>query len=95
LLGSWQRVVHQGAGQKLSTGLIVSHFFVEGLPDALGQPTLHLGIHEVRVQDAPTVINGHIGEDVHLAGFGIDLDYCYVSTGRERGARWGKVAPGC
>jgi hypothetical protein len=63
-------------------------------PDALGQPTLHLSIDEVAVQDVSAVIYDHIAEDLDLAGLGIDLNYCYVGTGRERGVWWGEVASG-
>src|SRR5262249_49407719 len=44
VVGSWQAIVHQRAGAELAALRVINRVFVEGLADALNQPTVHLAL---------------------------------------------------
>ena len=67
-------IVHPGAGQQLTVG-IVAHLFVERPADALHSAALHLTFDRQRVDGAADVLHNRQIEQVDIAGFFIDLDF--------------------
>src|SRR4029077_7784406 len=62
-----ERRVHQGAH------LVVHDLLIERLRDALGESTVHLSVHDERVDHMPDVVDTHIGADLYLPGFRVDF----------------------
>jgi len=49
-------VIHQRAGQELPI-LIVDHFLKQRLRQALGNATVHLSIHDERIDDVAAIVH--------------------------------------
>ena len=58
--------------------------FVQSLRDALGEPAVHLPLHDQRVDHVPDVVDAHIGANPHLPGFGVDFRRAQMRAVRER-----------
>src|SRR6266567_3272767 len=53
--GIWQGVVHQRTAQELAI-LIIKHFFVQSLTDALRQPAMELVIDQTMIEHASAIV---------------------------------------
>ena len=69
-----QTIVHQRSRDQL-TVIVIGNPFQQDLSDSLRYPAMDLTMHDERVDDGSDVVDGAIGNDVHLSGLGIDLDF--------------------
>jgi hypothetical protein len=61
LVGPWQRVVHEGAGEELPR-LVVGDLLGEPAPHPLGDPAMDLPVHEHGVDHTAAVVGDHVAE---------------------------------
>src|SRR5262245_58609169 len=74
-----QHIVHQRSRNQL-TVIVIGNPFQQDLPDSLCYPTVNLTMHDERIDNGSNVVNGAIGNDVHLSGVRIDLDFAHVTA---------------
>src|ERR687887_105207 len=83
-------IVQQAARQRL-TLLAVYHALCEGLTDALRDAAEDLSFDQPRVDDAATVVHGHVTQDVDLPGLAAHLHHHGMRAKRDGGA-WQDIA---
>jgi len=59
---------------------IVADAFHQRLSDALRDPTMHLSGDQQRIDDGAEVVDAGIADNLHDAGFGLDLDFRDVAA---------------
>ncbi len=82
-----QQVIHKRAVEQLPV-LIVNQLLEEGITNPLSDSPLHLSIDQQRIDDAPSIMDGDILEDLDRIGLGINLDdHRVCPAGRSAGRR--------
>ena len=72
-----QTIIHQRSRDQL-TVIVIGNPFQQDLSNSLRDPAMDLTVHDQRVDDGSHVVDGAIGNDVHLPGLGIDLDFAHM-----------------
>jgi hypothetical protein len=80
VVGARQAIVHQRAGAQLAALRVVDRVFVERLAYALDKATVHLALHDERVDDAPEIVGSGEIEQCDRPGISIDFDFGDVRT---------------
>src|SRR5258705_6993565 len=77
-------VVHQRAGNKLAL-FVVNYLFIHCLAERLHDSSMHLPVHQKRVNYLAAVINRHVAQKLYIAGLTINLydrDMCPEREGK-------------
>ena len=82
VVGARHAVIVQRAGEQLAR-VVVDAALQQRLPNALGDPALHLALDDHRVDDAPDVIDGGKVDDLCNAGLGVNLYLADMTTAGE------------
>ena len=62
------------------TVIVIGYPFQQDLSDSLRYSAMDLTMHDERVDNGSNVVDGAIGNDVHLSGLRIDLDFADVTA---------------
>lgn len=82
IIGAWQCVIHQAAGDELSRVFVVDAAFEQRLAYPLSQTPMDLTFHDHRIDHLAEVVDRGETRDAGFARFGVDLDFADVR------ARW-------
>src|SRR5262249_35449551 len=87
IMGAWNRVVHQRAGQELAV-FVVHDFFMQGLTDALHETAVNLSLDKEWIDHVAAIVDSHIFRDLRFSRFFIEFDHTNVSAEWEGEVRW-------
>ena len=77
------RVIHKGAGDELRRFRVEMDILEHDLADALRDAAMDLAFKQKRVQHRADIVDDVVGEDLDLAGFGVDLQFADMDPVRE------------
>ena len=69
--------------------VVVDHALEQRLRDALGDPAVLLAGDQQRIEDAPTVVDGDVAQEVDPSGLEVHVDHRDVRAERDRWPRPG------
>ena len=87
IVGVRHAVVHERTGDELAAGRIVDRVFHQGLAETVGDRALYLTLDHALAEDGAAIIDRGVGDDIEVAGVGIDLDLGDVAAVRKRQRR--------
>src|SRR5215813_1148970 len=86
VVGARQAIIHQRAGAELAAFGVISGAFVESLAYSLDEATMHLALHNERIDDAPEIVG--CGKIQQRNRPGVTIDF---HLGNMRSRRIGEV----
>ena len=79
IIGTWQSVIHQRAGDKLALR-VEGRMFMKRLADPLRNPAMHLTFQHQRVDHRTEIIHHRIAQDIDLAGTRVHFKFDHMRT---------------
>ena len=84
VFGARHRVIGEARSEALPGLCVVDAVFKHGLSQTLHDAAMHLSGDKHRIDDPAEIVEHVIGDDLDLAGIGIDLDFADMATIGER-----------